>query len=339
MDSIIFLKTGNKFKVSIVDCEPQNWDNANLNATELGQGWRLPKIDELEAIYEQLHKTGKITFPVTTYWSSSEFSDDVAWYFDFAKGMDGTAIKKLAARIIAVKETDENPVEEIINKIIVFGDIHGYYKAAETASTLAKEIGARAIFLGDYIDRGPSSIKIIQLMIDTKRNNPDWVFLRGNHEKMLLDLIEECAQPNDDIFVLEDTESSYSQAADTFNTLQNLDLVEQKNIIEFLNNTQLFFELEDWIFVHAVIRNTNESLFQKSQDELIWNYKHDPLWDGKKFIHGHLLTQDNNLEIRGKGTNINTRCGYGGVLTGLLIDCSNNQQTIYRISESGEIIK
>ena len=73
--------------------------------------------------------------------------------------------------------------------IIAFGDIHGCFNAALKAVQLANEEKAMAVFLGDYVDRGPDSIKTLEVLIEAKKRNPKWVFLRGNHDQMLLDLI------------------------------------------------------------------------------------------------------------------------------------------------------
>jgi hypothetical protein len=93
-----------RFNCKIKSDQPSNWRDVINNLSHFEEGWRLPAIDELEAIYEQLHITGVMVLPEAIYWSSSEFSDDVAWYFDFKNGMDGTAIKKLAAYVIVIKE-------------------------------------------------------------------------------------------------------------------------------------------------------------------------------------------------------------------------------------------
>ncbi len=62
------------------------------------------------------------------------------------------------------------------NKIIAFGDIHGCYKAAERAIELAKKENALAVFLGDYVDRGQDSIKTLEILIEAKKQNHDWIF-------------------------------------------------------------------------------------------------------------------------------------------------------------------
>jgi len=46
------------------------------------------------------------------------------------------------------------------------------------------------------VDRGSFSIKTLEVLIEAKKNNPDWIFLRGNHEQMLLDLIMFKQKPN-----------------------------------------------------------------------------------------------------------------------------------------------
>ena len=48
-----------------------NWWDAIKACKKLGNGWRLPSIDELGAMYEQLHKQDKGNFKNEWYWSSS----------------------------------------------------------------------------------------------------------------------------------------------------------------------------------------------------------------------------------------------------------------------------
>jgi len=65
--------------------------------------WRLPQIDELEAMYHQLHKKGIGNFKNEIYWSATKFSADAAWYYDFNKGVDGTMSIKLSANARLIK--------------------------------------------------------------------------------------------------------------------------------------------------------------------------------------------------------------------------------------------
>ena len=70
-------------------------------------------------------------------------------------------------------------------KLIVVGDVHGYYKELQDALYNAQyEDGDRLIFLGDYIDRGPRSREVMDFLVSLR--NPDNIYLRGNHEELLL---------------------------------------------------------------------------------------------------------------------------------------------------------
>lgn len=204
------------------------------------------------------------------------------------------------------------------NRIIAFGDIHGCYKATKTAIILAKQENAIAVFLGDYVDRGPDSIKTLKVLLEAKKKNPDWIFLRGNHDQMLLDLIIGKAEPNSEGVVLDTYGFSYERSTKTYYNLKKESKEFQDNVKEFLEELLYFHETEDYIFVHAPLNDSSIPLDKKSKEMLIWNYNLNPIWEGKKFIHGHAPVK--KPITTNKGTNINTECGNpGGHLTGLLI--------------------
>ncbi|WP_271424764.1 metallophosphoesterase [Aequorivita sinensis] len=225
-------------------------------------------------------------------------------------------------------------------KIIAFGDIHGCPKATETAIKLSEEINATAVFLGDYVDRGPDSLKVLKLLIDAKRKHSNWRFLRGNHDQMLLDLINGKALPEDDLIINLPTGeigSSYRQTKDTYLKWLNSTSEFKKEVVKFLKNTEFYIEINQWIFVHAILNDSSIALTNKSSDEFIWNYQTDPIWEGKRFIHGHYTTDE--AAYNNQGININTKCGYGGKLTGLLVDATNgNILQDYSISEEGILL-
>lgn len=201
-------------------------------------------------------------------------------------------------------------------RIIAFGDIHGCYKAAETAVKLAKDENALAIFLGDYVDRGPDSIKTLEVLIEAKKQNPEWIFLRGNHDQMLLDLISGKTEPNIE-FKVPNGMSSNEETTKVFFKWQNLSEHLKNEIVLFLESTKFYYETEHWIFVHAPLKDSTITLDKKSEEDLIWNYSLKPTWEGKQFMHGHVPVE--KATTNNKGTNINTLYDDGGVLTGMLI--------------------
>ncbi len=87
-------------------------------------------------------------------------------------------------------------------RIWVIGDIHGMYDPLRMLINHIRyvryetEEDAKLIFLGDYIDRGPCSREVVDLILSLE-NEFETVCLAGNHEDMLLqflhgsDLIDE----------------------------------------------------------------------------------------------------------------------------------------------------
>lgn len=73
----------------------------------------------------------------------------------------------------------------------IIPDIHGCYKTLKELieSILKVSKCDRLYFLGDYIDRGPSSAEVVEYLINLKTDEYNVGFIKGNHEQMLLDSI------------------------------------------------------------------------------------------------------------------------------------------------------
>ena len=77
-------------------------------------------------------------------------------------------------------------------RVYAIGDIHG---RADLLEELLERIGrdrtshdgqCRIIFLGDYVDRGPSSRQVLDRLSAMAPASDEYVFLMGNHEEILL---------------------------------------------------------------------------------------------------------------------------------------------------------
>jgi serine/threonine protein phosphatase 1 len=74
-------------------------------------------------------------------------------------------------------------------KTFVMSDMHGCYREM---MALYRQLPInpeedRMVFLGDYIDRGPDSKKVIAQLIKWKTKYPHWQVLYGNHEDLMLE--------------------------------------------------------------------------------------------------------------------------------------------------------
>jgi len=76
--------------------------------------------------------------------------------------------------------------------VFAIGDLHGRLDLAwavvDLLAAQSRGGGYRAIFLGDYVDRGPESRGLVEFLMSLARD-PRFVFLKGNHEAMMVEAL------------------------------------------------------------------------------------------------------------------------------------------------------
>ena len=74
---------------------------------------------------------------------------------------------------------------EGMSRILVFGDIHGDYAALSAGLKMVSESDL-VLFLGDYADRGPQGVEVIQKIDECISELPEqYIAVKGNHEDYL----------------------------------------------------------------------------------------------------------------------------------------------------------
>ncbi|MEX0769331.1 MAG: metallophosphoesterase family protein [Balneolaceae bacterium] len=216
-------------------------------------------------------------------------------------------------------------------KMIAIGDIHGCCRSLEGLLEKLEEYpDHRLIFVGDYIDRGPCSREVVDCLIELEKKR-DCVFLRGNHEQMLLDATGEGKHENFQMWIMNGGD----------NTLRSYGLTPAKldfpaDHLEFYRNTKFFYSTDDYFFVHAgaPIHQSLEASMENPQfrHDFLWTREHlniyDTPWE-KKVIFGHTPRPDPIQ--RPKMIGIDTGCvfsspGYGKLTAVVLPDETFIQQ-------------
>jgi len=119
-------------------------------------------------------------------------------------------------------------------------DIHGCaatFKALLAKIEFSKE--DTLYLLGDYIDRGPDSREVIDHIWELQEDGYTIYCLRGNHEQMLIDELAE-----KEIWYNGEPETLKS-----FDARSNQDI--PKPYVEWMEELPYFFEIQDYILVHA----------------------------------------------------------------------------------------
>jgi len=199
-----------------------------------------------------------------------------------------------------------------MKKIFTIGDIHG---CAEKLRTLMGKIPVNyardaLVFIGDYIDRGPDSFEVVDYLVNLKRSHPEIVFLKGNHEDMLEKYLDGSdrftyllngGQKTLDSYINRSNKSEFSPIP--------------SDHLDFYKSLALYHQTDDYIFVHAGLREKIPIERQDPQD-LLWireDFIYSQFNFGRRVIFGHTpfsepLVQPNKIGI-------DTGAVYGNRLT------------------------
>ncbi|WP_372573455.1 metallophosphoesterase family protein [Ruegeria jejuensis] len=234
--------------------------------------------------------------------------------------------------------------------IYAIGDIHGQLDELHRVLALIEADGgpdARVVFLGDYVDRGPDSQKVIDLLIEGQQAGRDWITLLGNHDRMFAWFMEDVPRHDPHLLVgyhwlhdrLGGTETlqSYGLSYDTMTRLEDLH-AEAKEIVphahvDFLRGLRPMFETPDLAFVHAGIR-PGIPLTQQSENDLVWirqNFHTYAKPHPKLIVHGH--TPVNVATHYGNRINLDSGAGYGKPLSAAVFE----GKSCWQLTDQGRI--
>ena len=62
-----------------------NWEDAKDACVKLGEGWRLPSMEEFPLIHQEIYLKGKSTFKEGKYWSAKVQDQIYSWGWNFYK--------------------------------------------------------------------------------------------------------------------------------------------------------------------------------------------------------------------------------------------------------------
>ncbi|GLS44543.1 metallophosphoesterase family protein [Methylobacterium brachythecii] len=194
------------------------------------------------------------------------------------------------------------------------GDIHG---CADLLDALLEKIETHAagrprrlVFLGDYIDRGADSARVIETLRKLQWRDEDGVIcLMGNHEAMLLKTLHErgardlwLQNGGWDTLRSFDVEGPEGLPGDVLDWIEALPTLHQ--------------DARRW-YVHAGFRPEAE-VPDPDDETRLWirePFLSEERDYGRHVVHGHTPLSKGRPDVRAFRTNLDTGAVYGGALT------------------------
>ena len=179
------------------------------------------------------------------------------------------------------------------------------------------------VFLGDYIDRGPDSKGVIDV-VRRMQQEGNTIALLGNHEDMMLQALRDARYQSD-------WHQSYGHI--TMNSFKENSRVwdTPKEYIDWMNSLPLFHKDDKRTYVHAGFYRALP-IEQQTRHVLVWireEFLNDPTMDGGFVVHGHTPKFTGVPDLRSNRVNVDTGAVFGEVLSAVVFNEDQTHSTHY----------
>jgi serine/threonine protein phosphatase 1 len=200
------------------------------------------------------------------------------------------------------------------------GDVHGCSdQLARLFEQCRRHCGARAcrwILVGDYIDRGPDSRGVVEILVEAQRRMPGAVVcLRGNHEAMVLAAAEQGGRAEGVWRMNGGDETLRSYGVDASRDVPAEHLA-------WFGSLPLSHDDGRRYFVHAGI-DPRRPIEQQAEQDQLWirdPFLSHPGAYARFVVHGHTPLRDGRPDLRANRLNIDTGAVFGGPLTAAVFE-------------------
>ena len=237
------------------------------------------------------------------------------------------------ARTLSALDHPSLPQGQLIYAV---GDIHG---RSDLLATLLQDIDDDAgrsaakrralVFLGDYVDRGPDSRGVVDMLLHALPRGFDAHFLKGNHEALLTDFLED---PSDlDQWLANGAATTFLSYGVDVSALVRAGAKPESwrrallvslpdDHRRFFQHLELAVSYGDYMFVHAGVR-PGVALDAQDPHDLVWirgEFLRSQKDFGKVVVHGH--TPRPRAEMLANRIGIDTGAVFTNRLTALRLE-------------------
>lgn len=220
-----------------------------------------------------------------------------------------------------------------VPRIYAIGDIHGRYdlltqllhRIEVHKDSLPPAASTYLIFLGDYVDRGPDSCRVVAILRKLSELHRNVICLAGNHDDMMVRVMR-----NNHIALRawlrmggDATLESYGVAVAGMGEAALMEEAHRcvpKEHVEWLAGLPISVRLGGYFFCHAGIR-PGVSLRRQGRDDMLW-IREDFLEDDRRHecvvVHGHSM--ENEVQIRANRIGVDTGAYRTGILSAICLE-------------------
>ena len=199
---------------------------------------------------------------------------------------------------------------------VAVGDIHGQADRLERLltqidawATHMRLVKTRLVFLGDFIDRGPDSKRVVDRLRALQRDGA--ICLRGNHEEMMVRSVDNGGARRQ--FIVNGGDA-------TLRSFGEGDAFEDARL--WMAGLPSHYEDAQHYFVHAGV-DPHVALARQNDAMRLWIRRPFLDFDGafeKYVVHGHTPTRREDFDhampdVRDNRCNLDTGAGWGGPLS------------------------
>lgn len=233
-------------------------------------------------------------------------------------------------------------IEEPAGRVFGVGDIHGCVTELKRLVDHVVKKNAFTeddllIFVGDYIDRGPRSKDVVDYLLKLREELPArLIFLKGNHEDMLLSFLGFDGTLGEGYLINGGLECL--QSYDLTEPLERDELLEliPDDHLKFYRDLDRYVIVGNYVFAHAGLNPLRDLRFQLN-DDLFWirdEFIANMHYFKKTIVFGHTPFQDVLFHLPYK-IGIDTGLVYGSSLTCIEV----TEQVIYQIEREERKVK
>ena len=156
-------------------------------------------------------------------------------------------------------------------RLFAIGDIHGCIdELSVLLGAIDPQPGDKLVFLGDYVDRGPSPKAVIDRLIELRDGGScQTVFLRGNHEDMFLSFLGEHGSHGEAFLFNGGRATLASYGLQPGSPRARVPEVIPESHLAFLRALELSHVDGPYVFVHAGISPLHP-LEEQHEEDLLW---------------------------------------------------------------------